>query len=38
LRKVLDEEVASFNELLGKKKVPGVFREAARGKLGGKTG
>jgi len=32
LRKVLDEDLASFNELLARKKVPGVFREAAKGK------
>jgi photosystem II stability/assembly factor-like uncharacterized protein len=32
LRRVLDEDVASFNELLAKKKVPGVFRDPAKGK------
>jgi hypothetical protein len=32
LRKVLEEDLASFNELLAKKKVPGVFREPAKGK------
>jgi len=32
LRKVLDEDLASFNQLLARKKVPGVFREAAGGK------
>jgi photosystem II stability/assembly factor-like uncharacterized protein len=32
LRRVMDEDVASFNALLAKKKVPGVFREARKGK------
>ena len=32
LRQVLDEDLASFNALLARKKVPGVFREPARGK------
>jgi hypothetical protein len=32
LRQVLDEDVARLNELLAKKKVPGVFREPARAK------
>jgi photosystem II stability/assembly factor-like uncharacterized protein len=32
LRQVLDEDVSRFNELLAKKKVPGVFREPAREK------
>jgi hypothetical protein len=33
LRRVLEEDVTCFNELLAKKKVPGVFREPAKGKL-----
>jgi hypothetical protein len=32
LRKVLDEDLVRFNELLARKKVPGVFREPAKGK------
>jgi photosystem II stability/assembly factor-like uncharacterized protein len=32
LRRVLEEDLASFNELLAKKKVPGVFREPAKAK------
>jgi hypothetical protein len=32
MRKVLDEDLAGFNQLLVKMKVPGVFREPARGK------
>jgi hypothetical protein len=32
MRKVLDEDLASFNQLLARKKVPGVFRETAKGK------
>jgi hypothetical protein len=32
LRRVLEEDLASFNELLAKKKVPGVFGEPAKGK------
>jgi hypothetical protein len=32
LRRVLEEDLASFNALLAKKKVPGVFRESGRGK------
>jgi hypothetical protein len=31
LRQVLDEDLAGFNELLARKKVPGVFREPAKG-------
>ena len=32
LRRVMDEDVASFNALLATKKVPGVFREQAKSK------
>ncbi len=32
LRTVLDEDLVSFNQLLARKKVPGVFREPAKGK------
>jgi hypothetical protein len=32
LREVLEEDLARFNEMLASKKVPGVFREAAKGK------
>jgi hypothetical protein len=32
LHRVLKEDLASFNELLAKKKVPGVFSEAPKGK------
>ncbi len=32
LRKVLDDDLASFNQLLARKKVPGVFREPVKGK------
>jgi hypothetical protein len=28
----MEEDLASFNELLAKKKVPGVFGEVAKGK------
>ncbi len=33
LRRVLEEDVTRFNELLAKKKVLGVFREPVQGKL-----
>jgi photosystem II stability/assembly factor-like uncharacterized protein len=32
LKRVLEEDLASLNDLLAKKKVPGVFGEAAKGK------
>jgi hypothetical protein len=32
LRRLLEEDVTRFNELVAKKKVPGVFREPEKGK------